>query len=47
MLPLLLLVDDEEEILDLLERILQHKYAVLKTQNGQEALQALHRMPCS
>jgi two-component system, cell cycle response regulator len=41
MLPLLLLVDDEEEILDLLERILQHKYAVLKTQNGQEALQAL------
>jgi DNA-binding response OmpR family regulator len=41
MLPLLLLVDDEEEILELLERILQHKYAVLKTQNGQEALQAL------
>lgn len=41
MLPLLLLVDDEEEILDFLERILQIKYAVLKTQNGQEALQAL------
>jgi DNA-binding response OmpR family regulator len=41
MLPLLLLVDDEEEILDFLERILQTKYAVLKTQNGQEALQAL------
>ena len=41
MLPLLLLVDDEEEILDFLERILQPKYAVLKTQNGQEALQAL------
>jgi DNA-binding response OmpR family regulator len=41
MLPLLLLVDDEEEILDLLERILQTKYAVLKTLNGQEALQAV------
>lgn len=41
MLPLLLLVDDEEEILDFLERILQTKYAILKTQNGQEALQAL------
>ena len=41
MLPLLLLVDDEEEILDFLERILQTKYAVLKTQNGKEALQAL------
>jgi DNA-binding response OmpR family regulator len=40
-LPLILLVDDEEEILDFLERILQPKYAVLKTSNGQEALQAL------
>jgi DNA-binding response OmpR family regulator len=29
-LPLILLVDDEEEILDFLERILQPKYAVLK-----------------
>ena len=41
MLPLILLVDDEEEILDFLERILQPKYEVLKTPNGQEALQAL------
>lgn len=41
MLPLILLVDDEEEILDFLERILQSKYTVLKTLNGQEALQAL------
>jgi two-component system cell cycle response regulator len=41
MLPLILLVDDEEEILDFLERILQLKYAVLKTPNGQEALQIL------
>jgi two-component system cell cycle response regulator len=40
-LPLILLVDDEEEILDLLERILQPKYAVLKTTHGREALQAL------
>ncbi|WP_205514448.1 response regulator transcription factor [Longitalea arenae] len=41
MLPLILLVDDEEEILDFLERILQGKYAVLKTLDGREALQAL------
>lgn len=40
-LPLILLVDDEEEILDFLERILQPKYTVLKTGNGAEALQAL------
>ncbi|WP_207625842.1 response regulator transcription factor [Niastella populi] len=40
-LPLILLVDDEEEILEFLERILQHKYAVLKTNNGEEALHAL------
>lgn len=40
-LPLILLVDDEEEILDFLERILQHKYAVLKKSNGEEALHAL------
>ncbi len=41
MLPLVLLVDDEEEILDFLERILQPKYTVLKTLHGREALQAL------
>ena len=40
-LPLILLVDDEEEILDFLERILQHKYTVLKKSNGEEALHAL------
>src|SRR5688572_22717162 len=40
-LPLILLVDDEEEILEFLERILQHKYTVLKTNNGEEALHAL------
>jgi DNA-binding response OmpR family regulator len=41
MLPLILIVDDEEEILDFLERILQPKYTVLKTLHGREALQAL------
>ena len=40
-LPLILLVDDEEEILDFLERILQHKYTVLKKSTGEEALHAL------
>lgn len=41
MLPLLLLIDDNEEILDFLERILQHKYAILKALNGQQALKML------
>jgi two-component system, cell cycle response regulator len=41
MLPLLLLVDDEEEILELLERILRPKYAILKAENGKEALKIL------
>ncbi len=41
MLPLLLLIDDNEEILDFLERILQHKYAILKALNGQQALKLL------
>jgi two-component system, cell cycle response regulator len=40
-LPLILLVDDEEEILDFLERILQPKYAVLKKSGAEEALHAL------
>jgi DNA-binding response OmpR family regulator len=41
MLPLVLLVDDEEEILDFLERMLHTKYAICTAQNGQEALQVL------
>lgn len=41
MLPLLLLIDDNEEILDFLERILQHKYAILKALDGQQALKLL------
>src|SRR5438876_10364757 len=41
MLPLILLIDDEEEILEFLERILSTRYAIIKAQNAQEALQAL------
>ncbi|MBY0477087.1 MAG: response regulator [Chitinophagaceae bacterium] len=41
MLPLLMLIDDNEEILDFLERILQHKYAILKAMDGQQALKLL------
>ena len=41
MLPAILLVDDEEEILDFLERILKTKYTIFKAENGQEALKIL------
>jgi DNA-binding response OmpR family regulator len=41
MLPLLLLVDDNEEILDFLERILQQKYTILRAMDGAQALQLL------
>ena len=41
MLPLLLLVDDEEEILEFLERILNSRYRILKAADGKEALQLL------
>ncbi len=41
MLPAILLVDDEEEILDFLERILKTKYTIFKAQNGQDALKLL------
>jgi two-component system, cell cycle response regulator len=41
MLPLLLLIDDNEEILDFLERILQLKYAILRALDGQQALKLL------
>jgi DNA-binding response OmpR family regulator len=41
MLPTILLVDDEEEILEFLERILKNKYTVLKAENGKEALAKL------
>lgn len=41
MLPLLLLVDDNEEILEFLERVLKSKYAILKAEDGKEALKIL------
>lgn len=41
MLPTILLVDDEEEIVDFLERILKTKYTIFKAENGQEALKIL------
>ncbi|MDQ3278050.1 MAG: response regulator, partial [Bacteroidota bacterium] len=37
----ILIVDDEEEILDFLERILKVKYTVFRAENGLEALQLL------
>jgi len=41
-LPLILIVDDEEEILDFLERMLQKKYAVCRAENGRKALEILN-----
>ncbi len=43
MLPLILLVDDEEEILDFLERILNDKYSILKSENAKDALEILNK----
>ncbi|HKZ66422.1 MAG TPA: response regulator [Chitinophagaceae bacterium] len=39
--PLLLLVDDNEEILEFLEHELNEKYTIVKAFNGQEALEIL------
>ena len=41
MLPAILLVDDEEEILEFLERILRDKYTIFKAENGRDALKIL------
>jgi len=41
MLPIILLVDDEEEILAFLERILNTRYKIFKATTGQEALAIL------
>ena len=41
MLPKILLVDDEEDILDFLERILKNKYSICKAEDGRVALQML------
>ena len=43
MLPVILLVDDEEELLDFLERILNTKYTVYKATNAQDALGLLEK----
>jgi len=37
----LLIVDDEPDMLDFLERVFRHEYDVLRAQSGEEALQAL------
>ena len=41
MKPVLLLVDDNDEILDFLEHELKEKYSIIKALNGQEALEIL------
>ena len=41
MLPLILIVDDNEEILEFLERILNNKYTILKAEDGKQALKIL------
>ncbi len=41
MLPVILLVDDEDEILDFLERILNTRYHIFKASHGQDALTLL------
>lgn len=41
MLPLILIVDDNDEILDFLDRILRSKYTVLKAESGDQAIQIL------
>lgn len=41
MLPLVLLVDDTEEILEFLERILETQYTILKAEDGRQALKIL------
>nr|WP_294903375.1 response regulator [uncultured Lacibacter sp.] len=41
--PVILLVDDEEEILDFLERMLSKNYQVLRAENGKVALEMLYK----
>lgn len=41
MLPVILLVDDEEDMLEFLERILSSRYSILKTESGHDALKLL------
>ncbi len=42
MLPALLLVDDDEEILDFLQRILKGKYSIIRSENAADALNILN-----
>lgn len=42
MKPLILLVDDNEDILDFLSEDLETKYEILTAQNGEDALKILH-----
>ncbi len=42
MLPIILLVDDNDEILRFLERLLETKYGILKVEDGNEALKILN-----
>lgn len=41
MLPIILIVDDNEEILEFLERMLKTKYQILKAEDGRQALDIL------
>ncbi|MEO7767086.1 MAG: response regulator, partial [Ferruginibacter sp.] len=43
MKPVLLLIDDNEEILDFIDSELNEKYMVIKALNGQEALSILRQ----
>ncbi len=45
--PLILLVDDNEEILEFLTDDLSSKYAIITAQNGQDALNMLDKEVCS
>lgn len=43
MLPVILLVDDNEEILEFLERMLNSKYSIFKAPDGKEAIAILEK----
>ena len=43
MLPIILIVDDNEGILEFLGRMLNIKYNILKAKNGSEALMVLNK----
>lgn len=42
---MILLVDDDEEILDFLERVLKDKYNITRAENGEEGLSVLNHEP--